>query len=63
MQITEKILNVKQNLPHGSLIKISKETGITQKTIGNFFSLKTKFKADTYKKIMSSAEKIISEIK
>ena len=62
MQINEKILEVKQKLPVGSMKLISEKTGISQKTIGTFFKAKAKYRLDTYKKIMNAADEIIVEL-
>jgi hypothetical protein len=62
MQINKKILEVKQKLPSGSMKVISMKTGISQKTVGSFFKGNTKYRLETYKKIMNAADEIIVEL-
>lgn len=61
MQRNKKILEVKEKLPTGSLKLISEKTGLTQKTVGAFFKSNSKYRIDTYKKIMNAADEIIVE--
>ena len=61
MQRNKKILDIKEKLPKGSFVIISERTGISQKTVGLFFKLKSNYRVETYKKIIKEASAIIEE--
>ncbi|WP_313600627.1 hypothetical protein [Epilithonimonas vandammei] len=62
MQNNKKITNLKNNLPLGGMIEIAKRTGLTSRTIDNIFKGK-KCRMNNKMKVITEAEKIISEYK
>jgi predicted transcriptional regulator len=62
MQNNENIIRIGKALPFGSKKIISERTGITQKTIGEFFKGENNYRCSTYLKVMTEATKILQEI-
>ena len=61
MQINDKIIELKKNLPKGSYKEISKRTGFTEKTVGKFFKgCNSRYR--TYVEIIKVSNDIINEI-
>jgi len=56
----EKIKELEENLPWGSKKEISKITGLTERTIGNFFKGQS-VRLVTMKKIIDAANEIIKK--
>lgn len=62
MQNNKKITDLKNNLPLGGMVELSKRTGLTNRTIDNIFKGK-KCRMNNKMKVITEAEKIISEYK
>lgn len=62
MQNNKKITDLKNNLPLGGMVELSKRTGLTTRTIDNIFKGK-KCRMNNKMKVITEAEKLISEYK
>ena len=62
MQNNTKVTEIKNNLPLGGIVEISKRTGLTVKTIDNVFKGK-KCRMNNKMNVIREAENIISEYK
>lgn len=61
MKTNEWIKEIGKKLPYGAKVLISKRTGLTQKTVIDFFKCNHKPHIDTYNSIMHEAISIIKE--
>lgn len=62
MQNNGNIIKVGNALPFGSKKIIAERTGLTQKTVGEFFKGKNKCRSTTYLKVMTEAVQILKEL-
>ena len=60
MQSKDNLLNLKNNLPRGSKIEISKRTGFTQKTVASILN-GCPCRLENFKKVVNTAKAIIRE--
>ncbi len=61
MQIKEKLIELRKQLPHGSIKIISDKTGIRQNTVIDILHGRTQPRFETLQKIVPEINKILQE--